>query len=281
MGGRASCRHLSSMNITTKDLFDAGVHFGHQLRRWNPKSKFYVFAHRSGMSIIDLEKTHALLEKATNYIEGLVASGEDIMLVGTKKQAQEIIREAATTCSMPFAANRWTGGTLTNFATIKTGIKKYHDFLAMEESGELSKLPGKEAAAIRRTMSRINRNFEGLLAMERCPGALFVIDTQNEQIAIAEANRMNVPIIALVDTNSDPSLVQYPIPGNDDSAKSVRIIVEVIVEAIQKGMEQRAARQAEREITPIVREQLIQDQAEIEVTLPEGFDEEETSPPKN
>lgn len=263
------------MNVTVKDLFEAGVHFGHQLRRWNPKSKAYVYTHRNKMSIIDLDKTHTLLEKAANYVEELVASGEDIMLVGTKKKAQEIIREAGVTCTMPFAANRWIGGTFTNFATVKTGLKKYNDYLAKEKSGELSKLPGKEAAAVRRDMSRINRNFEGLLKMERCPKALFVVDTQNEQIAVAEANRMNIPIVALVDTNSDPSLVQYPIPGNDDSAKSIRIIVEVITGAIQKGLELRMASQSGSDVVPIIRQQLIEDQVEVEVTLPEGFDMED------
>ena len=263
------------MNVTIKDLFEAGVHFGHQLRRWNPKSKQYVYTHHNKMSIIDLGKTHTLLEKAANYVEELVAGGEDIMLVGTKKQAQEIIRESGTTCNMPFASNRWIGGTLTNFATVKTGIKKYNDYLAKEKSGELSKLPGKEAAAMRREMSRISRNFEGLLKVEKSPEALFVVDIQNEQIAVAEANRMNIPVVALVDTNADPSLVQYPVPGNDDSVKSVRIIVEVIVEAIQRGMDQRVAGQKETDITPIIREQLIQDQVEAEVTLPEGFDMED------
>lgn len=150
------------MNITVKDLLDAGVHFGHQTRRWNPKSKPFVYDHRSGVSIIDLEKTYTQLEKAVAFVEEVVADNKDIMFIGTKRQAQEILREAATTCGMPFCVNRWLGGTLTNFETILTSLKKYKKFLNMESSGELDKLYAKEAAAIRREMSRMNRNFEGI-----------------------------------------------------------------------------------------------------------------------
>jgi ribosomal protein S2, bacterial type len=213
------------MNTTPKDLLDAGVHFGHQLRRWNPKSKPYVYDSRNGISIIDLEKTHALLEKACAKLEEVVASGKDVLFIATKKQAQDVVREAATSCQMPFCVNRWMGGGLTNFATIKSSLSKYRKFLKMDLEGELEKLPGKEEAAIRRQMSRMNRNFEGMLEVEELPAAVFVIDTKNEEIAVAEANRLDIPVIGLVDTNSDPTVLDYPIPGNDDAVKSIRIIV--------------------------------------------------------
>ena len=263
------------MNTTPKDLLDAGVHFGHQLRRWNPKSKPYVYDNRNGISIIDLEKTHDLLGKACAFAEDTVASGKDILFIGTKKQAQDIVREVATACSMPFCVNRWMGGGLTNFATIKTSLVKYRKFLKMEADGDLAKLPGKEEAAVRRQMSRMHRNFEGILEINELPAALFVIDTKNEEIAVAEANRLGIPVIGLVDTNSDPSLINYPIPGNDDAVKSIRIIVETLMEAIQSGLSQREAKKVQAGTAPLVREQVFEQVEDVEVTLPEGYGEEE------
>ncbi|MEO0510228.1 MAG: 30S ribosomal protein S2 [Verrucomicrobiota bacterium] len=267
------------MNTTPKDLLDAGVHFGHQLRRWNPKSRPYVYDNRNGISIIDLEKTHALLEKACEKIEELVSSGKDVLFIGTKKQAQEIVREAATACQMPFCVNRWMGGGLTNFATIKTSLTKYRKFLKMDEEGELEKLPGKEEAAIRRQMSRMNRNFEGILEIEQLPAAVFVIDTKNEEIAVAEANRLGIPVIGLVDTNSDPTVLDYPVPGNDDAVKSIRIIVETIMEAVQEGLAKREAKKVQKTAGPIVREQVFEQQEDVEVTLPAGYGEDEEEKP--
>lgn len=229
------------MNITVKDLLDAGVHFGHQTRRWNPKSKPYVFDHRSGVSIIDLEKTYSQLEKSAAALEEIVASGKDVIFVGTKRQAQEILREAANMCGMPYCVNRWLGGTLTNFETILTSLKKYKKFLAMEASGALDKLYAKEAAAIRREMDRMNRNFEGIKDITKLPGAAFIVDIKNEEIAVSECRRLGIPVVAIVDTNSDPTLVDYPIPANDDAVKSIRLITEIIVEAIQNGLSRRVA----------------------------------------
>jgi small subunit ribosomal protein S2 len=263
------------MNTTPKDLLDAGVHFGHQLRRWNPKSKPYVYDNRNGISIIDLEKTHALLEKAYAKVEDTVASGKDVLFIGTKKQAQEIVREAATACQMPFCVNRWMGGGLTNFSTIKTSLAKYRKFLKMDQEGELEKLPGKEEAAIRRQMSRMNRNFEGMLEVNELPAAIFVIDTKNEEIAVAEANRLGIPVIGLVDTNSDPTVLDYPIPGNDDAVKSIRIIVETILEAAQNGLSSREAKKVQKNAGPIIREQVFEQQEDVEVTLPAGYGEDE------
>jgi small subunit ribosomal protein S2 len=232
------------MNVTPKDLLDAGVHLGHQTKRWNPRSKPYVFDHRQGITIIDLEKTHAALEKACAFIENLVAHGDDILLVGTKRQAQELIREAAAATGMPYVTTRWMGGTLTNFETIKKSLAKYKKYQAMDTSGELGKFSSKEESAIRREMARMTRNFDGIINLTALPRAMFVIDTNYEEIAVAEAKRMNIPSIGLVDTNSDPTQLTYPIPGNDDAAKSVRIIIETIVAAIQAGLAHRESRRA-------------------------------------
>lgn len=232
------------MNVTPKDLLDAGVHLGHQTKRWNPRSKPYIFDHRQGISIIDLEKTHAALEKACAFVENLVAHGDDILLVGTKRQAQEMIREAAATTGMPYVTTRWMGGTLTNFETIKKSLAKYKKYQAMDASGELGKFSSKEESAIRREMARMTRNFDGIIGLTALPRAMFVIDTNYEEIAVAEAKRVGIPSIGLVDTNSDPTQLTYPIPGNDDAAKSVRIIIETIVAAIQAGLAHRETRRA-------------------------------------
>ena len=232
------------MNVTPKDLLDAGVHLGHQTKRWNPRSKPYVFDHRQGITIIDLEKTHNALEKACTFIENLVAHGDDILLVGTKRQAQELIREAATATGMPFVTTRWMGGTLTNFETIKKSLAKYKKYQAMDASGELGKFSSKEESAIRREMARMTRNFDGIIGLTALPRAMFVVDTGYEAIAVAEAKRVGIPCVGLVDTNSDPTQLTYPIPGNDDATKSVRIIIETIVGAITAGLGHREARRA-------------------------------------
>ncbi|BET69143.1 30S ribosomal protein S2 [Opitutales bacterium ASA1] len=234
------------MNLTPKDLLDAGVHFGHQTKRWNPRFKGFLFDHRQGISIIDLIKTHDCLEKAYTFLENLVADGDDILFVGTKRQAQEIVREAASSTGMPFCVNRWMGGTLTNFETIKRSISKYKRYQEMESSGELGKMHKKEASAIKREMERMNRNFEGISHLDRVPKAMLVVDVNYEDIAVAEARRLGLKIVALVDTNSDPSLVDYPVPGNDDAVKSIRIVIETLVEAIQSGLSQRDSRRINR-----------------------------------
>ncbi len=234
------------MNITPKDLLDAGVHFGHQTKRWNPRSKPYVFAHRQGISIIDLGKTHELLQKAYSFLEETVASGGNVLFVGTKRQAQEIIREAAIATHQPYAVDRWLGGTLTNFATVKKSIAKFKKFQQQEASGELAKLSSKEESAIKREMVRMNKNFSGIVDMANLPSAVFVLDANHEAIAVAEAKRLNIPCVGLVDTNSDPTQLAYPIPGNDDAVKSIRIIVDTVVEAIQSGLAQRESRRSTR-----------------------------------
>ncbi|MDF9826694.1 small subunit ribosomal protein S2 [Ereboglobus sp. PH5-10] len=234
------------MNVTPKDLLDAGVHFGHQTKRWNPRSKPYVYDHRQGITIIDLGKTHELLQKAYTTVEDTIANGGTILFVGTKRQAQEIIKEAAATTNMPYCVDRWLGGTLTNFATVKKSIAKYKKYQQMETSGELAKLGGKESAAIKREMSRMQRNFSGIVDMLDLPSIMFVVDGNHEKIAVAEAARCNIPCVGLVDTNSDPTTLPLPVPGNDDAVKSIRIIVDTIVEAVQSGLAQRESRRTAR-----------------------------------
>ncbi|HKB88934.1 MAG TPA: 30S ribosomal protein S2 [Opitutaceae bacterium] len=230
------------MNVSPKDLLDAGVHFGHQTRRWNPRSKPYIYQHRQGVTIIDLGKTHEALTKACNFLEDLVANGGDVLFVGSKRQAQEIVKEAATTTNMPYCVNRWLGGTLTNFETIKKSMAKYKKYQQMETSGEMAKLPKKEESAIKREMARMTRNFDGITSLTSLPAAMFVVDVSHHKIAVAEANRVGMSTIGLVDTNSDPTTLTYPIPGNDDAVKSIRIIVDAIIEAVQKGLSQRDSR---------------------------------------
>lgn len=261
------------MNIAIKDLLDAGVHFGHQVKRWNPKCKSFVFDHRHGVSIINLEETYERLAAAASFVEDIIASGGKVLFVATKKQAQDIIREAAVSAQMPFCVNRWMGGTLTNFQTVTTSLQKYKKYLQMENDGSLDKLPGKEAASIKHQMARMHRNFEGLLEVSELPAAVFIVDVRNEEIAVREAHRLNIPCIGLVDTNSDPSLVSHPIPGNDDASKSIRIVAEVIVEAVQNGKARQASHHVQSGIAPMIRADFAEDQEDLEVTLPDGYEE--------
>lgn len=233
------------MNITISDLFEAGVHLGHQKRRWNPKSKAFIYDHRGGISIIDLEKTYKQLDQACVFLQELAGKGQKILFVATKRQAQEIVREIATGLGMPFCVNRWLGGCLTNFETVKRSLNKYRRFLAMEADGTLATMLKKEASVIRRQMVRMHRGFEGMLEVEDLPDALFVVDVNYEDIAVMEANRLHIPIVAIVDTNSDPTCVNYPIPANDDSTKSIRIILETVSEAIQVGLVAHDLKQAD------------------------------------
>lgn len=223
---------FSYMNITLHDLLDAGVHLGHKTRRWNPKSKPYIFSNSLGMSIINLENTYNLLKRAIIFLEETVARGGDVMFIGTKLQAKNIMRDAATTCGMPFVINRWIGGSLTNWKTIKRSLYKYKHYLEMDPPG----VPSKETAVITREMVRMRRNFEGILDMKCLPKVLYIIDIHREIIAVSEARSLKIPVVALVDTNSDPTCVDYPIPGNDDTIKSIRVITNVIIESVLHGL---------------------------------------------
>ena len=253
------------MNITINDLFEAGVHLGHQKRRWNPKSKVFVYDHRSGISIIDLEKTFKQLEKACQFVEDLTGKGRKILFVATKKQAQDVVREVAKEVGMPFCVNRWLGGCLTNFETVKRSLNKYRRYLTMEEDGTLASMLKKEAAVVRRQMVRMHRGFEGMLEVNELPDALFVVDVKTESIAVAEAKRLHIPVIAMVDTNSDPSGIDYVIPSNDDAVKSIQIILGEIANSIRAGMSVYEAKQLENK----QRRKIVVDESETkgEVTL--------------
>jgi len=235
-----------SISVTPKDLLDAGVHFGHQTKRWNPRSKPFIFDHRQGVTIIDLGKTHEALTKACNFLEETVANGGSVLFVGTKRQAKDIVREAATATNMPLCVDRWLGGTLTNYETVKKSVAKFKKYQAMETSGEMAKLPRKEESAIKREMTRMQKNFAGISDMGGLPSAMFVVDVNHHKIAVAEASRAGIPCVGIVDTNSDPTTVSHPIPGNDDAVKSIRIIVEAVTAAIQNGLAQRDSRRAQR-----------------------------------
>jgi small subunit ribosomal protein S2 len=239
------------ISLTPKDLLDAGVHFGHQTKRWNPRSKPFVFDHRQGVTIIDLGKTHDALTKACEFLEDTVANGGNVLFVGTKRQAREIVREAATSCNMPMCVDRWLGGTLTNYETVKKSIAKFKKYQAMETSGEMAKLPRKEESAIKREMTRMQKNFSGIADMGGLPQAMFVVDVNHHKIAVAEASRAGIPCVGVVDTNSDPSTVSHPIPGNDDAVKSIRILVEAVSAAIQSGLSQRDSRRQQRGVSDL------------------------------
>jgi len=227
--------------ISMKLLLEAGVHFGHQVGRWNPKMKQYIFSQRNGIHIIDLEQTVVLLGKACDFIREVVANGDNIIFVGSKKQAQEAVEQEAKRCGMFYVNQRWLGGMLTNFSTIQSRI----DYLVRLEDrkarGELERLPKKEAMKLDKEMAHLNRLLGGVKEMTRIPGALFVIDPSKERNALAEARRVGVPIVAIVDTNCDPDEVDYPIPGNDDAIRAVALFCAVFADAVIQGKQTREA----------------------------------------
>jgi small subunit ribosomal protein S2 len=220
---------------TLRQLLEAGVHFGHQTSRWNPKMRDYIFTSRDRIHIIDLAKTQRMLDEACDYVRDLVASGQKVLFVGTKKQAQDAIVEACARTGQPYVVHRWMGGMLTNFSVIQRQLKRLVELRTMNERGDFERMSGKEANEYRDQLDRLERNFAGMVEMRRLPGALFVIDCKKERLAVAEANRMNIPVVALVDTNCDPDLIQHVIPGNDDAIRSCRLVVNAIADAIAEG----------------------------------------------
>lgn len=218
--------------ISMKQLLEAGVHFGHQTRRWNPKMAEYIFTERNGIYIIDLQKTAKKIEEAYAFIRDVALDGKDILFVGTKKQAQEAITEEAKRIGMYYVNNRWLGGMLTNFKTIRKSIDRLYQLQKMEEDGTFELLPKKEVMKLKKEMEKLEKNFGGIKEMKDMPGAMFVVDPRKEKIAIAEAKRLNIPVVAIVDTNCDPEEVDYVIPGNDDAIRAVKLIVECIANAV-------------------------------------------------
>ena len=218
--------------ITMKQLLEAGVHFGHQTRKWNPKMKKYIFAARNDIHIIDLQLTVGLVEEAYRFVVETVKAGKSILFVGTKKQAQEAIREEAERCGQFYINSRWLGGTLTNFKTIRSRIDRLNRLEKMEESGEFDLLPKKEVLGLKKEMAKLNANLGGIKEMRTLPGALFVVDPHNEDIAVQEARKLHIPIVAITDTNCDPDLIDYVIPGNDDAIRAVKLLSSVIANAV-------------------------------------------------
>ncbi len=218
-----------------RQLLEAGVHFGHQTKRWNPKMKRFIFGSRAGIYIIDLEKTEQHLKVACEFLESIAARGQSIVFVGTKKQAKTILESEAQRAGMPYVVNRWLGGTLTNFQTIKNNIDRLRELRKQREDGFFERISKKDAKRLMRDLERLEGHFSGLAEMDRVPGCMFVVDTKREEIAVKEANRLKIPIVAICDTNTDPDRIAYPIPGNDDAIRSVRLIVSIVVESILAG----------------------------------------------
>ncbi len=221
-----------------KELLEAGVHFGHQTRRWNPKMKEYIFGERNGIHIIDLQKTLKMFREAARYVTELSAQGRSILFVGTKRQAQEAVAEEAKRCSMHFVNNRWLGGALTNWATLQKSLKRLRELKSMQEDGRMAQLSKKEAARLDRELKHLLANLEGIEGMAALPDALFVVDSNCEEIAVREARRMGIPVVAIVDTNCDPDLVDAIIPGNDDALRAIRLFTSKISDAVIEGRAQ-------------------------------------------
>ncbi len=230
--------------ISMKQLLEAGVHFGHQTRRWNPKMAEYIFTERNGIYIIDLQKTVRKMEEAYYFIRDTVVDGGDILFVGTKKQAQDAIRQEAERCGMYYVNNRWLGGMMTNFKTIRKRIDRLNELQKMEEDGIFDVLPKKEVIKLRLEMEKLEKNLGGIREMRRAPAALFVVDPRKERIAILEAKKLGIPIVAIVDTNCDPDEVDYVIPGNDDAIRAVKLIASKMADAV---IESRQGEQMEAE----------------------------------
>ncbi|TLM97975.1 MAG: 30S ribosomal protein S2 [Actinobacteria bacterium] len=221
--------------VTMKGLLEAGVHFGHQTRRWNPKMKPYIFTERNGIYILDLQRTLRELDRAYSFARSVGTRGQKILFVGTKKQAQEPIVAEASRSGQPYVTNRWLGGMLTNFVTMRSRVSRMEELEAMENDGRMATLPKKEQILLRKELAKLQANLDGVRDMRDLPAALFVVDTKREDIAIAEARRLRIPIIGLVDTNADPDEVDYVIPGNDDAIRSVALMCKVIAEAMIDG----------------------------------------------
>ena len=227
--------------VAMKQLLEAGVHFGHQTRRWDPKMAEYIFQARNGIHIIDLQKTSKKLDEAYKFLKDQAEEGKTILFVGTKKQAQECIKEAAIKCNMFYVDQRWLGGMLTNFDTIKSRIQRLKDLETMQEDGTFDVLPKKEVIGLKKEMEKLEKNLGGIKEMTEVPGVLFVVDPKKERIAILEAKKLNIPVVGLVDTNCSPEDVDYPIPGNDDAIRAVKLITDVMANAVIEGRQGEAA----------------------------------------
>jgi len=254
-----------------KELLEAGVHFGHQTKRWNPKMKDYIFGQRNGIYIIDLQKTIRIFKEALQFVKSVAESGKEILLVGTKKQAQDIVRDFSLKCECCYVNQRWLGGLLTNFGVIRGSVEKLIELEEMKEDGRWNLLSKKEQSKLEKVYRKLSKNLGGIKNMLELPGALFVIDSTKEEIAILEAQKLNIPLVAVVDTNGDPEQVDYPIPGNDDAVRAIELFTSKVAEAIIEGKKMKM----ERELLEAKREEEVP--PEEEGAAPE--EEKESSPP--
>ena len=255
--------------VAMKQLLEAGVHFGHQTRRWDPKMAEYIFQARNGIHIIDLQKTSKKLDEAYNFIREQAEEGKKVLFVGTKKQAQECVKEAALKCGMFYVDQRWLGGMLTNFDTIQKRIQRLKDLEKMQEDGTFEILPKKEVILLKKEMEKLERNLGGIKEMNELPGVIFLVDPKKEKIAILEAKKLDIPVVGLVDTNCNPEELDYPIPGNDDAIRAVKLIADVMANAVIEG------KQGESLDMDVQDEQPVQEEAEtMEQVVEEKSNEE-------
>jgi len=250
--------------IEYKDLLDAGVHFGHLIRKWNPKMAPYIFMEKNGIHLIDLNKTLVCLDEASNALKGIVRSGRKVLFVATKKQAQEVVTSEAKRLKMPYATERWLGGMLTNFVTVRKSLKKMSSMEKMMKDEAYSSLNKKERLVIGREKEKLEKVLGGIADLTRLPAAIFVVDVKKEHIAIAEAKKLNIPVFAIVDTNSDPTIVDYPIPANDDAFKSISILTQAIGQAIEDALSERKREKDDAKLKEDEESKKAADKAEIE-----------------
>jgi len=261
-----------------KELLEAGVHFGHQTKRWNPKMKEYIFGQRNGIYIIDLQKTIRIFKEALQFIKSVAESGGEILLVGTKKQAQDIIRDFSLKCESCYVNQRWLGGLLTNFSVIRGSVEKLIELEEMKEDGRWGLLSKKEQSKLEKVYRKLSKNLGGIKNMLELPGALFVIDSTKEEIAILEAQKLNIPIVAVVDTNGDPENIDYPIPGNDDAVRAIDLFTSKITEAIIEGKKnkmERELQEAKKEEEALSEEEEVAPEKELEPSPPDSSGSEE------
>ena len=271
-----------------KQLLEAGSHFGHNRARWNPKMKRFIFGERSKIYIIDLERTVEFLNKAREFLKGVASKGETVLFVGTKKQAQDVIYEAAQRTGMWFVKERWLGGTLTNFKTIRNSIKRLKEIETMEKDGTFDAITKKEKAILTKEMEKLKKNLQGIVEMKKMPGALFVVDAKREEIAIKEARKLNIPIVAIIDTNADPDMINYPIPANDDAMRSIKLITELVTSSIMEGKKEFDQSEVDKKISEtgeaIDEKELVEKSEKlvesIKLEQPKEKEEKRAKPPK-
>ncbi len=252
------------INVSMKAMLEAGVHFGHQTRRWNPKMSRFIFGERNGIHIVDLQKTVKELKKVGQWVQDQSAAGKKFLFVGTKKQAVEIVRQEAERCGAAYVCEKWLGGALTNFATLRKSVKRLEELEKWQNDGIFAVLPKKEVSRLNKEMAKLNKNLSGLRGLDRLPDILFVVDPVEEDLAVQEARKLSIPIVAVCDTDCDPDLIDHPIPGNDDAARSIKLFCGLIADAVLEGKKAYEAAQAAQSVEGAEAEMLAQPAAETE-----------------